>query len=159
MGGQGPPRIRVSRGSPRGADAFAFLPRSTGGAPLALAGEAFTAKEANRATGRSGEDRPPRSKRRDAKRRGISGAEGEGRSGRVAREESTRRRCLDPGPCHAELRGELGRERRRGDVVIGTVTRETGRATDRSRCRPPGAAYWLITKTANGRVAATATPR
>jgi hypothetical protein len=37
-------------------------------------------------------------------------------------------------------------------VVIGTVTPETEGATERSRCRPPGAAYWLITKTANGRV-------
>ena len=46
----------------------------------------------------------------------------------------------------------MGRERRRGDVEIGTVTRETEGATERSRCRPPGAAYWLITKTANGRV-------
>src|SRR5215212_3377922 len=92
--------------------------------------------------------------RRDAKRWDVSGAEGEGRSGRVAREESTRRRrCRDPGPRHVGLRGELGRERRRGDVVIGTVTRETERATERSRCRPPGAAYWLFTKTANGRVA------
>jgi hypothetical protein len=45
MGGQGPPRWRASGGWPRGADAFAFLPRSTGGAPVALAGEAFTAKE------------------------------------------------------------------------------------------------------------------
>ena len=36
--------------------------------------------------------------------------------------------------------------------MIGTVTREMERATERSRCRPPGAAYWLITKTATGRV-------
>ena len=36
--------------------------------------------------------------------------------------------------------------------MIGTATRETDGATGRSRCRPPGAAYWLITKTANGRV-------
>ena len=37
--------------------------------------------------------------------------------------------------------------------MIGTVTRKTEGATERSRCRrPPGAAYWLITKTANGRV-------
>jgi hypothetical protein len=38
-------------------------------------------------------------------------------------------------------------------VVIGTVTRETEGATEQLRCRrQPGAAYWLITKTANGRV-------
>ena len=37
-------------------------------------------------------------------------------------------------------------------MVIGTAKRETEGATERSRCRPPGAAYWLITKTANGRV-------
>ena len=36
--------------------------------------------------------------------------------------------------------------------MIGATTRETEGATGRSRCRPPGAAYWLITKTANGRV-------
>src|SRR3712207_7156343 len=45
-------------------------------------------------------------------------SEGEGRSGRVAREESTRRRrCRDPGPRHAGLRGGLGRKkaRRRSD--------------------------------------------
>ena len=36
--------------------------------------------------------------------------------------------------------------------MIGTATRETEGATERARCRPPGAAYWLITKTANGRV-------
>ncbi len=37
--------------------------------------------------------------------------------------------------------------------MIGTLTRETEGATERSRCRrPPGAAFWLITKTANGRV-------
>jgi hypothetical protein len=35
----------TSFGRPRGADAFAFLPRFTGGAPVALAGEAFAAKE------------------------------------------------------------------------------------------------------------------
>ena len=37
-------------------------------------------------------------------------------------------------------------------MLIGTATRETEKATERSRCRPPGAAYWLITKTANVRV-------
>lgn len=37
-------------------------------------------------------------------------------------------------------------------MVIGTATRETERATERSRYRPSGAAYWLITKIANGRV-------
>ena len=36
--------------------------------------------------------------------------------------------------------------------MIGTAARETEGATERSRCRPPGAAYWLITKTANSRV-------
>ena len=36
--------------------------------------------------------------------------------------------------------------------MIGTTTRGTEEATERSQCRPPGAAYWLITKTANGRV-------
>ena len=36
--------------------------------------------------------------------------------------------------------------------MIGTATRETEGANERSRCRPPGAAYWLITKTANGRM-------
>ena len=36
--------------------------------------------------------------------------------------------------------------------MIGTAARETQGATEWSRRRPPGAAYWLITKTANGRV-------